>query len=50
MDMVLDPPEEIVALFDPDAHGEAIHRFLMRPSTQSRSVSPRSSRASSRAV
>jgi len=27
MEMALDPPEEIVALFDPDAHGEAIHRL-----------------------
>jgi hypothetical protein len=27
MDMALDPPEEIVTLFDPDTHGEAIHRL-----------------------
>jgi hypothetical protein len=27
IDITLDPPEEIVALFDPDAHGEAIHRL-----------------------
>lgn len=27
MDIALDPPEEMVALFDPDAHGEAIHRL-----------------------
>jgi hypothetical protein len=27
MDMALDPSEEIVALFDPDAHGEAIYRL-----------------------